>query len=71
MLTESGCDPDHFDGVEAGDVVLIVQGGCFRRQQAVNAADAGASALLIGYPGRGPGEIFRPTLIDPGGITIP
>ena len=71
VLTESGCDPDHFDGVDAGAVVLTVQGGCFRRQQAVNAADAGASALLIGYPGRGVGEIFRPTLIDPDGITIP
>lgn len=71
VLTESGCDPDHLDGVEAGAVVLTVQGGCLRRQQAVNAADAGASALLIGYPGRGAGEIFRPTLIDPGGLTIP
>jgi hypothetical protein len=71
VLPESGCDPDHFDGVESGAVVLTVQGGCLRRQQAVNAADAGASALLIGYPGRGAGEIFRPTLIDPGGITIP
>jgi len=71
VLAESGCDPDHFDGVEAGAVVLTIKGGCFRRQQAVNAADAGASALLIGYPGRGVGEIFRPTLIDPDGITIP
>ena len=71
VLSESGCDPDHFEGVEAGAVVLTMQGGCLRRQQAGNAADAGAAALLIGYPGRGAGEIFRPTLIDPGGITIP
>ena len=56
VLTESGCDPDDFDGVDAGAVVLTVQGGCFRRQQAINAADAGASALLIGYPGRGAGR---------------
>lgn len=71
VLTESGCEPGHFEAVDPGAVVLTVKGGCFRRQQALNAADAGASALLVGYPGRGPGEIFRPTLIDPDGITIP
>ena len=51
--------------------MLTVEGGCFRRQQAINAVEAGAAALLVGYPGRGPGEIFRPTLIDPAGIEIP
>jgi hypothetical protein len=71
VLEESGCQPSHFDALEAGSIVLTVQGGCFRRQQAINAADAGAVALLVGYPDRGAGEIFRPTLIDPDGITIP
>jgi Zn-dependent M28 family amino/carboxypeptidase len=51
--------------------VLTTQGGCFRRDQALNAVSAGAAALIVGYPDRGPGEIFRPTLIDPSGITIP
>lgn len=71
LLDASGCDASHFEGVAAGSVVLTVAGGCFRRQQALNAADAGAAALVVGYPDRGPGEIFRPTLIDPGGIDLP
>jgi Zn-dependent M28 family amino/carboxypeptidase len=71
LLDESGCDPQHFADVVPGRIVLTVGGGCFRRQQAINAAEAGAVALLVGYPGRGPGEIFRPTLIDPAGIDIP
>lgn len=70
-LRESGCDEEHFAGFEPGSIALTVQGGCFRRQQAINAADAGAVALIVGYPGRGPGEIYRPTLIDPDGIDIP
>lgn len=71
VLEASGCQPSDFDGVKRGAVVLTVQGGCYRRQQAINAAEAGAVALLVGYPDRGPTEIFRPTLIDPGGMTIP
>ncbi len=71
ILDDSGCDAADFDGVEPGSIVLTVESGCFRRQQAINAVEAGAAALLIGYPGRGPGEIFRPTLIDPAGIDIP
>jgi hypothetical protein len=71
VLDDSGCEADHFAEIEVGAVVLTTRGGCFRRQQALHAADAGAAALLVGYPDRGPGEIFRPTLIDPDGITIP
>lgn len=71
VLAESGCEAEHFDAVQRGAIVLTVQGGCFRREQAINAATAGAAAFLVGYPGRGPGEIFRPTLIDPGGIDVP
>jgi Zn-dependent M28 family amino/carboxypeptidase len=71
ILDGSGCEAADFDGMEAGAIVLTVRGGCFRRDQALNAAAAGAAALLVGYPGRGPGEIFRPTLLDPAGITIP
>ncbi len=71
ILDGSGCAAGDFEGVEPGSIVLTVEGGCFRRQQAINAVEAGAAALLVGYPGRGPGEIFRPTLIDPAGIEIP
>jgi Zn-dependent M28 family amino/carboxypeptidase len=71
ILENSGCDPEDFAGVPEGAVALTTLGGCFRRDQAINAGAAGVAALLVGYPGRGPGEIFRPTLIDPGGIEIP
>jgi hypothetical protein len=71
VLSASGCDPEDFEGVERGALVLTTGGGCLRREQAMNAADAGAGALLVGYPGRGPGEIYRPTLIDPADISIP
>ncbi len=71
VLEESGCQPSDFEGVVPGEIVLTTRGGCFRRDQAINAADAGATALLVGYPGRGAGEIYRPTLIDPAGVTIP
>lgn len=71
VLEGSGCDPDDFAGMPAGALALTTGGGCLRRDQAVNAAAAGAGALIVGYPDRGPGEIFRPTLIDPGGIVIP
>lgn len=71
VLDESGCQSNHFDDVAPGAVVLTTMGGCFRRDQAINAQEAGAGALLIGYPDRGPGEIFRPTLIDPVAVEIP
>jgi Zn-dependent M28 family amino/carboxypeptidase len=71
VLDESGCEAEHFDGVADGSLVMTTVGGCFRRDQAINAAGAGASALIVGYPDRGPGEIFRPTLIDPGAVEIP
>jgi Zn-dependent M28 family amino/carboxypeptidase len=71
ILDESGCAAGDFEGVEPGAIVLTVETGCLRRQQAMNAVEAGAAALLVGYPGRGAGEIFRPTLIDPAGIDIP
>ncbi|HJP72436.1 MAG TPA: PA domain-containing protein, partial [Candidatus Limnocylindria bacterium] len=70
MLDGSGCDPDDFAGIPDGAIAVTVRGGCFRRDQALNAQAAGAAALVVGYPGRGPGQIYRPTLIDPAGIDI-
>jgi len=71
LLAGSGCDPDDFTGIPEGAIVLTTGGGCFRRDQALNAQDAGAAAFLVGYPGRGPGELYRPTLIEPGAVEIP
>ncbi len=71
VLTASGCDPSDFEDVQPGSIALTTMGGCFRRDQAINAAAAGVAALIVGYPGRGPGEIYRPTLIDPDQIEIP
>jgi hypothetical protein len=71
VLEDSGCAAGDFADVQPGAVVLTVGGGCFRRDQALHAVDAGAVALVVGYPGRGPGEIFRPTLLSPAGIDIP
>jgi Iap family predicted aminopeptidase len=70
-LEGSGCEARDFDGFPAGAIALTTEGGCFRRAQALNAAEAGAAALVVGYPDRGPGEISRPTLIDPAGLSIP
>jgi hypothetical protein len=71
ILEGSGCEAADFAGIDPGAIVLTVRGGCLRRDQALHAVAAGAGALLVGYPGRGPGEIFRPTLLDPAGISIP
>ena len=71
MLDGSGCDPDDFSAVPAGAVAVSLEGGCLRRDQASNASAAGVAALVVGYPDRGPGEIFRPTLLDPDGIEVP
>jgi Zn-dependent M28 family amino/carboxypeptidase len=52
--TSSGCDPGDFDGFPAGDVALLVRGGCFFFQKVGNAEAAGAAAVLVmndGSPG--------------------
>jgi Zn-dependent M28 family amino/carboxypeptidase len=71
VLSGSGCDPDDFEGLPSGTVAVSLEGGCLRRDQALNASSAGMAALVVGYPGLGPGEIFRPTLIDSAGIEVP
>jgi Peptidase family M28/PA domain len=71
VLEASGCEASDFADVDAGSIVVTSGGGCFRRDQALNAIDAGAAAFVVGYPDRGPGEIFRPTLIDAQDMTIP
>lgn len=71
LLDDSGCDAEHFAGVPDGAIVVTSVGGCLRRDQVTNADAAGAAAILMVYPDRGPGEILRPTLLSPDGIDIP
>lgn len=43
----SGCEDADFAGFEAGDIALIQRGTCFFHDKAVNAQEAGASAVII------------------------
>lgn len=45
--TTSGCEPDDFDDLVAGDLALIQRGGCTFAQKALNAEAAGADGVLI------------------------
>lgn len=71
VLDESGCESAHFAGFPDGAIAVTSVGGCLRRDQVTNADAAGAVAILMVYPDRGPGEILRPTLLSPDGIDIP
>ena len=54
------------------DVIAVVPPGpCFRRQVVLNAVEAGALAVIVGYPQWPAGEVRRPTLLDPDGMSIP
>lgn len=71
VMSVSGCERDDFEGFPDGAIAVTSVGGCLRRTQVMNADAAGAVAILMVYPDRGPGEILRPTLISPDGIDIP
>ena len=67
----SGCEPSDFDGFPKGHVALVQRGTCFMAEKARNAADAGASALVVfnaGTPGNT--DALQGTLIQPG-VPIP
>jgi Zn-dependent M28 family amino/carboxypeptidase len=66
-----GCDAADFAEFPAGAIALAPPGPCFRRQVVLNAVAAGAVALVVSYPQRSAGHVLRPTLLEPGGITIP
>ncbi|MGZ8607676.1 MAG: M20/M25/M40 family metallo-hydrolase [Actinomycetota bacterium] len=66
----SGCSPEDFATFPVGDIALVEPGDCFRRQQVVNAQDAGAAAV-IGVTSAARGRPLRPTLVFPGGIRVP
>lgn len=71
IMDGSGCDPEDFEAFPDGAIAVTSVGGCLRRQQVINADAAGAAAILMVYPDRGPGDILRPTLLSPSGIGIP
>jgi Zn-dependent M28 family amino/carboxypeptidase len=67
-----GCEPDTFDDMPPGRIVLLRPGPCFTRDQVVAAADAGAAAVLMAYPEFTPRRgMRRPTLLSPDGIGVP
>jgi Zn-dependent M28 family amino/carboxypeptidase len=66
-----GCSASDFGEFPAGDIALVQPGPCFRRDQLENAQAAGASAMIIAYPGTQAGHVLRPTLLGPAGVSIP
>ena len=43
----TGCEPEEYSGLDAGDVPLVSRGVCFFREKALFAQNAGASALVV------------------------
>ena len=71
VIDTGGCDPADWADFVAGHVALVASGPCLRRDQVVNAQNAGAVGLISLYPSWEVGQTRRPTLLDPAGITIP
>jgi hypothetical protein len=69
-LDASGCSLDDFSGLPDAAIALVGTGDCFRRQQVVNAQEAGAAALVVVSVAE-TGRPLRPTLVYPGGIDVP
>ncbi len=71
QIDTGGCDPADWSDFVAGHVALIESGPCLRRDQVLNAQNAGAIGLISLYPNWTQGQTRRPTLLDPQGVTIP
>jgi Zn-dependent M28 family amino/carboxypeptidase len=63
---DSGCLPEHFADFPEGAVALVQRGECFFREKVDNAAEAGASAVLIFN--NVPEETIAGTLEEPGSL---
>ena len=61
-----GCVPGDFGGFTAGDIALVIRGGCTFRVKTNNATAAGASAILVynSMPG-----LLNGTLSEAGGLS--
>lgn len=66
-----GCDPADWTSFPSGAIALVQPGPCRARQVVENAQQAGAAAVVRSYPAWTAGHVLRPTLLDPGGLTIP
>jgi hypothetical protein len=66
-----GCDESAWGDVPAGAIVLVQPGPCRNRTIVEHAQGAGAAAVISAYPMWGPGQVRRPTLINPDGLAIP
>ncbi|MET0862301.1 MAG: M20/M25/M40 family metallo-hydrolase [Microbacterium sp.] len=64
----SGCEPEDFAGFPAGSVALVQRGSCDFSLKAINAQNAGASAVIVTNDGR-PGLVGM--IGDATGLTIP
>ncbi len=67
----TGCGSADFNGMPAGAVAVVAGGPCLRRDQVVNAEQAGAVGAVLIYRDREAGQVLRPTLLSPDGIDIP
>ena len=69
--TGIGCDMAAWGDVPEGAIVLVQPGPCQVRTLVEHAQDAGAAALITAYPMWAPGQVRRPTLLDPDELVIP
>lgn len=67
----TGCSSVDFNGMPDGSIAVVAGGPCLRRDQVVNAQQAGAVAAVLIYRDREAGQVLRPTLLSPDGIDIP
>ena len=67
----AGCSATDWDDFPQGAIALAGPGDCFTRQKVDQAITAGAAALVVANPNWPTGEVRRPTLLSPAGVTIP
>jgi Zn-dependent M28 family amino/carboxypeptidase len=70
-IDTGGCDAANWAQFVPGHIAVIESGPCFRLDQVLNAQNAGAIGLISLYPHWLGNQTRRPTLIDPGAVTIP
>ena len=69
-VSTSGCQSSDFDGFHEGAIALVRRASCFFRDQALNAQEAGASAVLIAQE-PGSDDVLLGTLTPDSGVAIP
>jgi Zn-dependent M28 family amino/carboxypeptidase len=69
--TGKGCGAGDLPATVRGAIAVVLPGPCLRRTQVDRAQAAGARALVVVYPQWQAGDLLRPTLLRPDGLTIP